>query len=58
MVVGVQVPVFQRDGQQGAEVREGNGDDVRAEVRQADSVASRTKSRIAMGEGGKAGGKS
>ena len=57
-VAGEQGPVFQRDGQQGAEVREVNGDDVRAEVRQADGVASRTRSRRPMGEGGRAGGKS
>ena len=58
VVAGGQGPVFQRDGQQGAEVREVNGDDVRAEVRQADGVASRTRSRRPMGEGGMAGGKS
>ena len=58
VVVGGQGPVSQRDGQQGAEVREVNGDDVRAEVRQADGVASRTRSRRPMGEGGRAGGKS
>ena len=41
-----------------AEVREVNGDDMRAEVWQADGVASRTRSRRPMGEGGMAGGKS
>ena len=61
VVAGGQGQLFQRDGQQGVAVREVSGDEVpgvQGVVRQAvDTVASRTRSRRPMREGGRVGGR-